>query len=193
MACSRYHAGKRSLLCHTSAYPLAKITHIGMARVKLLGAAAQGHVAVDPNDKRRVVITELKIIFEDRPGGNITYTLDTPADVLAMKKKPFVMKEKCHYQIQITFRVQHEIVSGLKYVNKFYKAGIRICKEETMLGSYAPRPEPYTVVVPRNAWDEAPSGFLARGSIGAKSLFVDDDNQTHLEYEYSFELKSGWA
>jgi hypothetical protein len=26
-----------------------------------------------------------------------------------MKKKPFVMKEKCHYQIQITFRVQHEV------------------------------------------------------------------------------------
>jgi hypothetical protein len=37
-------------------------------------------------------------------------------------------------QIQITFRVQHEIVSGLKFVNKFYKAGIRVAKEETMLG-----------------------------------------------------------
>ena len=45
---------------------------------QLLGAAAQGHTAVDPNDKRRVVITELKIIFEDRPKGDVTYTLNTP-------------------------------------------------------------------------------------------------------------------
>mmetsp|Transcript_46573 Transcript_46573/g.74977 ORF Transcript_46573/g.74977 Transcript_46573/m.74977 type:complete len:213 (+) Transcript_46573:3-641(+) len=160
---------------------------------QLLGAAAKGQTATDPNDKRRVVITELKIIFEDRPGGDVTYALNTQEDVLAMKKKPFIMKEKCHYQIQITFRVQHEIVSGLKFVNKFYKAGIRVAKEETMLGSYAPNAEPYSVTVPRNDWDEAPAGFFARGGFGAKSLFIDDDNQTHLEYEYSFELKSGWT
>ena len=66
---------------------------------QLLGAAAKGNVAVDPNDKRRVVITELRIIFEDRPDGDVTYTLKTQADVQAMKSKPFVMKEKCHYQV----------------------------------------------------------------------------------------------
>jgi hypothetical protein len=59
-------------------------------------------------------------------------------------------------------------------------------------GSYAPQNEPYTITVPRNAWDEAPSGWMARGGFGAKSLFIDDDNVTHLEYEWSFELKSGW-
>ena len=39
-----------------------------------------------------------------------------------------LLQEKCRYQLQITFRVQHEIVSGLKYVSKFYKAGIRVAK-----------------------------------------------------------------
>ena len=66
---------------------------------QLLGAVAKGNVAADPNDKRRVVITELRIIFEDRPDGDVTYTLNTQADVLAMKSKPFIMKEKCHYQV----------------------------------------------------------------------------------------------
>ena len=54
-----------------------------------------------------------------------------------------------------------QIVSGLKYVNKFYKAGIRVANEETMLGSYAPRPEPYSVTVPRNAWVIFFNFFLA--------------------------------
>ena len=58
----------------------------------LLGAAAKGHTATDPNDKRRVVITELRVIFEDRPGGDVTYTLNSAADVAAMKHSPFVMK-----------------------------------------------------------------------------------------------------
>ena len=40
-------------------------------------AHLQGHTAVDPNDKRRVVITELRIIFEDRPGGDVSYTLNS--------------------------------------------------------------------------------------------------------------------
>mmetsp|Transcript_46132 Transcript_46132/g.92209 ORF Transcript_46132/g.92209 Transcript_46132/m.92209 type:complete len:256 (+) Transcript_46132:89-856(+) len=159
----------------------------------LLGAAAQGHVAADPNDKRRVIITELKILFHDRPGGDITYTLNTPAEVEALKKKPFVMKEKCLYKTQVSFRVQHEIVSGLKYVNKVYKSGIRVSKDEEMLGSYAPQPAPYTIVFPRKEWEEAPAGWLARGNFSAESAFVDDDNVTHLQYKYGFELKSGWT
>ncbi|EKX43430.1 hypothetical protein GUITHDRAFT_159794 [Guillardia theta CCMP2712] len=160
---------------------------------QLLGAAAKGQLAVDPNDKRRVVITELKILFEDRPGGDITYTLNTPQDVKAMKSKPFVLKEKCNYKIQISFRVQHEIVSGLKYINKVYKAGLRLRKDEEMLGSYAPQPQPYVVTIPRQTWEEAPSGWFARGGFTANSSFADDDGVKHLEYEYAFEIKSGWS
>ena len=50
---------------------------------------------------------------------------------------PVLMSSHKIRQIQITFRVQQEIVSGLKFVNKFYKAGIRVAKEETMLGRHA--------------------------------------------------------
>mmetsp|Transcript_16423 Transcript_16423/g.39410 ORF Transcript_16423/g.39410 Transcript_16423/m.39410 type:complete len:268 (-) Transcript_16423:288-1091(-) len=159
----------------------------------LLGAAASGVVAADPNDKRRVIITELKIVFHDRPGGDVTYTLNTPEDLENLKKKPFIMKEKCLYKTQVSFRVQHDIVSGLKYVNKVYKSGIRVSKDEEMLGSYAPQAGSYTITFPRKEWEEAPSGWLARGNFTAESVFVDDDNVTHLAYKYGFELKSGWT
>ena len=40
-------------------------------------SSAKGQTTADPNDNRRVVITELKIIFKDRPGGDVTYALHT--------------------------------------------------------------------------------------------------------------------
>lgn len=64
-----------------------------------------------------------RIVFEDRPGGDIVYKLDTKADVEALKSNPFILKEKCMYRLQISFRVQHEIVSGLKFTNKVHSLG----------------------------------------------------------------------
>jgi hypothetical protein len=55
-----------------------------------------------------------------------------------------------------------------------------------MIGSFAPQKEPHVMTFPRNGWDEAPSGMLHRGSYKAKSQLIDDDKQTHLEFEYSF-------
>eukprot|EP00292_Cryptomonas_paramecium_P034424 CAMPEP_0113677516 /NCGR_PEP_ID=MMETSP0038_2-20120614/9321_1 /TAXON_ID=2898 /ORGANISM="Cryptomonas paramecium" /LENGTH=211 /DNA_ID=CAMNT_0000594823 /DNA_START=317 /DNA_END=949 /DNA_ORIENTATION=+ /assembly_acc=CAM_ASM_000170 len=159
---------------------------------QLLGQAAKGVRAADPSDPRRVVITELRVLFHDRPGGDIVYALNTPEDIRALKSKPFVLKEKCLYRIQVSFRVQHEIVSGLKYVNKVFRAGIRVDKDEEMIGSYAPQDSSYTITIPRREWEEAPSGWLARGGYTAESSFVDDDGVTHLKYEYAFELKTDW-
>jgi len=41
------------------------------------------------DDPRRVVIKELRIIYESRPKGDVIFTLDTQADVEAMKNKVF--------------------------------------------------------------------------------------------------------
>lgn len=160
---------------------------------QLLGQAAKGVRSADPSDPRRVVITELRVLFQNRPGGDIVYSLSTPEDVRALKSKPFVLKEKCLYRIQVSFRVQHDIVSGLKYINKVYRAGVRVDKDEEMLGSYPPQDVPHTMIMPRREWEEAPSGWLARGSYAAESSFTDDDNVTHLKYDYAFEIKSDWA
>lgn len=55
-----------------------------------------------------------------------------------------------------------------------------------MIGSFAPQRTPYVQMFPRNGWEEAPKGMLARGKYKAKSQFIDDDKSNHLEYEYAF-------
>lgn len=42
------------------------------------------------------------------------------------------------------------------------------------------------------AQDEAPSGMLARGHYDAVSKFVDDDDHTHLKFEWSFDISKQW-
>ena len=105
----------------------------------LLGAAASGDVNSPSDDPRRVVVVKMRVLFDDRPDGDIEYDLDTEAKLAAMKEKPFQLKEGCKYKIEVTFRVQHEIVSGLKYVNAVYRKGVRVDKQNTMLGSFGPQ------------------------------------------------------
>ena len=40
--------------------------------------------------------------------------------------------------------------------------------------------------------EEAPSGMLARGHYNAVSTFVDDDDTTHLLFEWSFDIAKDW-
>jgi hypothetical protein len=40
--------------------------------------------------------------------------------------------------------------------------------------------------------ETAPSGMMARGHYNAVSKFVDDDEQTHLKFEWSFDIKKDW-
>ena len=160
-------------------------------KASLLGAAMDASCA-PANDPRRVVIKKMSLVFENRPGGDIEYSFETQADVEAMKANPFTIKEGSNYKIRIDFAVQHEIVSGLKYINQVYRSGIRAVKEEEMLGSFAPQPKHHSVTFPKQGWEEAPKGALARGKYTAKSRFIDDDKQTHLAYEYSFKIAKDW-
>jgi Rho GDP-dissociation inhibitor len=59
-----------------------------------------------------------------------------------------------------------------------------------MIGSYGPSLEIYEK---KFLPEEAPSGMLARGHYDVKSKFVDDDNTTHLEFNWSFSIKKDWA
>ena len=40
--------------------------------------------------------------------------------------------------------------------------------------------------------EEAPSGMMARAHYNAVSKFIDDDNHTHLKFEWSFNIKKDW-
>jgi Rho GDP-dissociation inhibitor len=157
----------------------------------LLGKALQG--APSPSDDpRRVVIKEMRVIVKDRPEGDIVYDLAQRGSEEKLKDNPFTLKEKCEYKIQVSFVVQHEIVAGLKFINLVYRKGVRVAKEEEMLGSFPPQSDPHVVVFPRHGWEEAPHGMLYRGAYKGRHKFIDDDGQTHLEYEYGFNIKKDW-
>lgn len=40
--------------------------------------------------------------------------------------------------------------------------------------------------------DEAPTGMMARGHYSAVSKFIDDDDHTHLKFEWSFDITKDW-
>lgn len=58
-----------------------------------------------------------------------------------------------------------------------------------MVGSYPPKLELQSYTTPA---EEAPSGLVSRGSYTVHSLFTDDDKNTHLKWEWSFEIKKNW-
>jgi len=136
---------------------------------------------------------EMRIICDGRPDGDIVYKFDNKDQIDKLKDSPFVLKEGCRYKICLKFRIQHELVTGLKHVNTVYRKGVRVGKEETMIGSFPPQKTPHEVVIPRRDWEEAPKGMLARGKYKANSKFIDDDGTVHLEYEYAFAIKKDWS
>ena len=72
------------------------------------------------------MIVEMHVIFEDRPAGDVVFKgLDQQTNLDKLKKSSVVFKESCHYKLKFVFRVQHDIVTGLRYHNGVYKAGIR--------------------------------------------------------------------
>ncbi|KAI9637413.1 putative Rho GDP-dissociation inhibitor 1 [Dioszegia hungarica] len=111
--------------------------------------------------------------------------LTRPAAELAkLKKEPMTIKEGVEYSVGITFVVENEIVSGLKYLQVVKRSGIKVDKVEAMLGSYGPNPkgEVYTKVF---ASEESPSGMLARsGTYTVQSRVMDDDQHVWLDVEW---------
>ncbi|KAE8685913.1 Rho GDP-dissociation inhibitor 1 [Hibiscus syriacus] len=102
----------------------------------------------------------------------------------------FTLKEGSHYRLKFSFQVGNNTVSGLRYTNTVWKSGLRVFNTKDMIGTFSPRPEPYTHEMPE---ETAPSGFMARGSYTAKSKFIDDDNKCHLEINYTFDIRKDWA
>ena len=93
--------------------------------------------------------------------------------------------------MKTTFKVQHQILSGMKYVQVVKKMGLSN-KSQEMLGSYGPNTKEKPVYEKKFEQETAPSGMIARGHYNAVSRFVDDDDQTHLKFEWSFDIKKDW-
>ncbi|KAI2585690.1 ARHGDIA isoform 5, partial [Pan troglodytes] len=91
----------------------------------LLGRVA---VSADPNVPN-VVVTGLTLVCSSAPG---PLELDLTGDLESFKKQSFVLKEGVEYRIKISFRVNREIVSGMKYIQHTYRKGVKIDKTDYM-------------------------------------------------------------
>ena len=145
---------------------------------------------VKPGDKRKVVVTELALEFPEQPDLQpIRINLeDSDGNTIVDKEIKFNIKEKSIYQLVVKFRVQHEIITGLKYLHLVKRGGIRVEKVEEPLGSYAPNTIDKPFYERKFAEVEAPSGMIARGTYSAISKFIDDDDNVHLTVPWSFPL-----
>ncbi|CCK69506.1 Rdi1p KNAG_0C04020 [Huiozyma naganishii CBS 8797] len=138
-------------------------------------------------DKRKVVVQKIQLLVntESKP---ILFDLTNEQTIKELASKRYKIKENSIYKLKITFKVQHEIITGLRYVQYIKKAGIAVDKIDDHLGSYAPNTKSkpfYEVELPES---EAPSGFLARGNYSAVSKFIDDDKTSHLTLNWGVEI-----
>jgi len=149
----------------------------------LLAGAESG--SADSSDSRRVVVQKM-IFMSD---GREDIEKDLTGDLSTLKKETITIKEGVEYRLKIVFKVQHEIVSGLRYHHVVSRKGLRVDKQSFMVGSYGPKAESHTYVTPV---EEAPKGLMARGDYSVKSKFLDDDKNVHLEWQWSFAVKKDW-
>jgi len=155
-----------------------------------LGLGGGGKDLSDPNDPRHCIILSLSMDSEGRPP--VTIDLSTKGSEATLKEKPFKIKEGAKFSMTAKFKVQHEILSGLHYVQIVKRKGIRVSKDQEMIGSYAPNTDKTPVYSKRFAEEDAPTGMLARGHYTAISTFIDDDKKRHLEFEWAFDIAKDW-
>ncbi|KAK1755422.1 immunoglobulin E-set [Echria macrotheca] len=157
-----------------------------------LGLGGGGKDLSDPNDPRVCIILSLAMQPEGRDP--VVIDLSTPGSEATLKDKPFRIKEGAKFTMTANFKVQHEILSGLHYVQVIKRKGIKIPggKTSEMIGSFAPNTDKNPVYSKKFAEEEAPTGMLARGHYTASSSFVDDDKKTHLQFEWSFDITKDW-
>ncbi|RVE69275.1 hypothetical protein OJAV_G00076150 [Oryzias javanicus] len=148
----------------------------------LLGPEA---VTTDPSGPN-VEVTRLTLVCDEAPE---PITMDLTGDLSALKEKSFTLQEGVKYRLKIHFKVNREIVSGLKYRHVTYRKGVKINKVVCMVGSYGPRGEEQEFLCPA---DETLKGVLSRGQYLVKSCFTDDDKNIHLAWEWNINISKDW-
>ncbi|GAB7350658.1 hypothetical protein MBLNU459_g1224t1 [Dothideomycetes sp. NU459] len=148
-----------------------------------------GTTISDPKDPRRVIILSLGLEIQGRD--DVIIDVATPNALESLKSKPFTIKEGATFRMKARFKVQHQICSGMKYV-QVVKRGPVSNKMQEMIGSYSPNTTDKPEYEKKFESETAPSGMMFRGHYKAVSKFVDDDDQTHLKFEWSFDIKKDW-
>jgi hypothetical protein len=92
----------------------------------------QGKDISDASDPRKCIILSLGLEVEGRE--DIIIDLRSPGAVEALQGKPFTIKEGATFRMKAQFKVQHEILAGLKYLQKVSRMGVSSKMQEMMVG-----------------------------------------------------------
>jgi hypothetical protein len=158
---------------------------------ELLGAAATGEVG-DPNDPRRVILEEFRLVFNEEGRDPIIFTPPAGDDYPTEFDIPdkFTIKEGSEYRFQFTVRVQHEIVNILKFQNTGKKGILPGVTDTFTVGSLPPGS--HNPTVPHNQWCVAPTGSMGRGNFKGTAKLIDADGNLHVTVKYKFENRKTW-
>jgi hypothetical protein len=85
----------------------------------------------DPNDPRHCII--LSLTMDSAGRDPVTIDLSQEGAEKTLKDKPFKIKEGVKFTMTAKFKVQHEILSGLHYVQVVRRKGIRVSKDQEMI------------------------------------------------------------
>ncbi|GMK53705.1 hypothetical protein CspeluHIS016_0102910 [Cutaneotrichosporon spelunceum] len=153
--------------------------------------ASLGLTAASGGGQKRIVPKTLFLTSPTRSQDIVIDLTQAPEVLAKLKKEPMTIKEGVEYSVGITFVVENEIVSGLRFLQVVKRAGVTVDKTEAMLGSYGPQLAPYTKIF---ASEESPTGRLARsGSYAVRTRIIDDDGNKWLDdFEWSFKLSKEW-
>lgn len=66
---------------------------------------------------------------------DIVVDLQTSKALEQLKHTPFTIKEGAQYRMKVKFRVQRQVLSGMKYLQVVRRKGIRVAKDEEMIVS----------------------------------------------------------
>lgn len=94
-----------------------------------------GNALSDPSDPRKVIILSLGLEVEGRP--DIVIDLTKPGSLEDLNKHPFTIKEGATFRMKARFRVQHQILSGMKYVQVVGRMGVKSKMQEMIVSSPA--------------------------------------------------------
>lgn len=153
----------------------------------LLGSAAHGDRG-DVSDPRRLVIDEFRVVFApDESLPDIVHNLNNESGLNNLRMQGITMKEGCRFKFRITFRVQHDLIAGIKFMNAMTRMMISET-EDLMLGSYPPSSTPHVFEFPKWEFSEAPKGMMYRGKYKVVNSFIDSDGNNHLNFDYELTI-----
>lgn len=119
------------LLTHTST--LTDQNDESLRKWKESLGLGSGQTISDPNDPRKVILLSLGLEVEGRP--DIIIDLTQTGALESLNKKPFTIKEGATFRMKARFRVQHDILSGMKYVQVVSRMGVKQKMQEMIVSS----------------------------------------------------------